>query len=116
MDVNFDSQPLKLNKTTFAKGLAMHSRTEIVYRLPGAYGRFKAIAGIDDSVAAKGRIHLIIRGDDKVLFDSPINGGESPKAIDLDISGTRRLTILVDYGDTFGAGDHLILGNARIYK
>ena len=53
MDRNFESNPLQLEKTIYSKGLALHSRTEIVYRLPGAYGRFKAVAGIDDAVAAE---------------------------------------------------------------
>jgi hypothetical protein len=116
MDRNFDSNPLQLKKTVYSKGLALHSRTEIVYRLPDACGRFKAVAGIDDAVAPKGNVRLSIRGDDRALFDAAISGREPPHQIDLDITGVRRLTILVDYGDTFGAGDHLILGNARIYK
>jgi hypothetical protein len=116
MDRNFDSNPLQLKKTIYPKGLALHSRTEIVYRLPDVYGRFRAVAGIDDTVTPKGNVRLLIRGDDKLLFESAINGSEPPHKIDLDISGVRRITILVDYGDTFGAGDHLILGNARIYK
>ncbi len=116
MDRNFDSHPLQIRKTIYSKGLALHSRTEIVYRLPDAYSRFKAVAGIDDAVAPKGNVRLSIRGDGKLLFDSPIHGAEPPHDIDLDINGVRRLTILVDFGDTFGAGDHLIMGNARIYK
>jgi hypothetical protein len=116
MDRNFDSNPLAIKKTVYSKGLAMHSRTEIVYRLPAACARFKAVAGIDDSVAPKGNVRLTIRGDDKPLFDAAINGTEPQRNLDLDIAGVRRLTILADYGDTFGAGDHLILGNARILK
>ncbi|MCC6125127.1 MAG: NPCBM/NEW2 domain-containing protein [Pirellulales bacterium] len=115
-DRNFDSNPLQLRKTAYSKGLALHSRTEIVFRLPEACARFKAVAGIDDAVAPKGSVRLTIRGDDKILFDSAVKGTDSPRDIDLDIAGARRLVILVDFGDTFGAGDHLILGNARIYK
>jgi hypothetical protein len=116
MDRNFDNNPLQLKKSVYSKGLALHSRTDVVYRLPDAYGRFKAVAGIDDAVAPKGNVRLVVRGDDRVLFDSAIRGGESPHNIDLDIAGVRRLAILADYGDTFGAGDHLILGNARISR
>jgi hypothetical protein len=116
IDVNFDSQPLQIKKKTYSKGVALRSRTEIVYRMPAASSRFKAVAGIDDSVASKGRVRLVIRGDEKVLFDASVIGTEPPHELDLDISGVRRLTILVDFGDTFGAGDHLILGNARIYQ
>lgn len=116
MDRNFDNNPLQLKKTIYAKGLALHSRTELVYRLPEAFGRFAAVAGIDDAVAPKGNVRLVIRGDDRVLFDSAIRGSDPPHDIELDIAGVRRLAILVDYGDAFGPGDHLILGNARILK
>ena len=34
----------------FRKGLALHSRTEAVYYLPGRFRRFEAVAGIDDDV------------------------------------------------------------------
>jgi hypothetical protein len=114
--VNFDSQPLQVKKKIYSKGVALRSRTEMVYRMPPSSSRFKAVAGIDDSVASKGRVRLVIRGDDKVLFDAAVVGTEPAHEIDLDISGVRRLTILVDFGDTFGAGDYLILGNARIYQ
>jgi hypothetical protein len=115
-DRNFESNPLQLRKKVYSKGLALHSHTEIVYRLPGSYSRFKAVAGIDDAMAAKGNVRLMIRGDDKILLDSAVLGAEPPHNIDLDITGVRRLGILVDYGDTRGVGEHLLLGNARIYK
>jgi hypothetical protein len=115
-DRNFESHPLQLRKKVYSKGLAVHSRTEIVYRLPGSYARFKAVAGIDDTMAAKGNVRLTIRGDERVLFDSPIRGADAPLNIDLDVAGARRMTIVVDYGDTRGIGEHLILGNARIFK
>jgi hypothetical protein len=115
-DRNFESNPLQLRKKVYSKGLAVHSHTEIVYHLPGAYSRFKAVAGIDDAMAAKGNVRLMIRGDEKILLDSAVLGAEPPHTIDLDITGVRRLVILVDYGDTRGIGEHLLLGNARIYK
>ena len=37
---------------TFNKGLALRSRTEIVYRLPAGFKRFIAIAGIDPATSA----------------------------------------------------------------
>jgi hypothetical protein len=116
MDRNFDNNPLQIKKTAYPKGLALHSRTELVYRLPEGFGHFAAVAGIDDAVAPKGNVRLVIRGDDRVLFDSAIRGADPPQNIELDIAGVRRLAILADYGDAFGPGDHLILGNARILK
>jgi hypothetical protein len=116
MDQNLSSKPLQLDKTRYPKGVSLHSRTELVYRLPGRFSRFKAIAGIDDEVAPNGHVRLVIRGDDQVLFDGPIAGGDKPKSLDLDIGGVKRLTILVDFGEKLDVGDHLDLCLARISK
>jgi hypothetical protein len=115
-DRNFESNPLQLAGTEYGKGLAIRSRTEVVYRLPGSFTRLKAVAGIDDSVRPQGNVRLVIRGDNNVLLDLPIAGTDPPKPIDLDLSGVRKLSILVDFGNHAGFGDHLDLCNARIIK
>jgi hypothetical protein len=116
LDRNFESSPLRLAGVEYGKGLAIRSRTEIVYRLPGSFTRFRAVAGIDDSVRPQGSVRLVIRGDNVVLLETPIAGTDAPKPIDLDLSGVRKLTILVDFGKQAGFGDHLDLCNARVIK
>ena len=115
-DKSLESGPLQLKGTQYAKGLALHSRTEIVYRLPGRFRRFKAIAGIDDGVRPAGHVELTIRGDDEVLWDRPLGGSDDPEPIDLDLTGVRRISILVDYGEKLDVADHLDLCEARITK
>ena len=115
-DRNFESNPLQVAGTEYEKGLAIRSRTEMVYRLPGSFSRLKAIAGIDDTVRPQGNVRLVIRGDNNVLLDTPIAGTDAPKPIDLDLTGVRKLSILVDFGNRAGIGDHLDLCNARITK
>ncbi len=115
-DENFESGPLKLDRTPYSKGLALHSRTLAVYRLPGRFRRFKAIAGIDDAVRPQGNVHLTIRGDDRILLETTLNGTDPPLPVDLDIEGVRRITLLVDFGDQMDMADHLDLCEARIVK
>jgi hypothetical protein len=115
-DRNFESNPLQLAGKQYAKGLAIHSRTEVVYRLPGSFSRLRAVAGIDDSVRPQGSVRLEVRGDNNVLFEAAISGKDPPTTIDIDLSGVRRLSILVDFGERAGIGDHLDLCNARITK
>lgn len=116
-DMNQDGKPLKLGGTQYAKGLGLHSRTEMVYRLPGRFRQFKAVAGIDDGHREHGgNLVLVIRGDDKVLLETTITGKDEPKPVELDLTGVRRLTILVDFGANLDTGDHLDLCNARIIK
>jgi hypothetical protein len=115
-NVGFDKNPLQLGGTQYAKGLAFHSRTEAVYQLPDGFSRFHATAGIEDAVRPSGKVRLVIRGDDKVLLETVAAGVDPPLPIDLDVTGIRRLTILVDFADAVNVGDHLLLCDARVTK
>jgi hypothetical protein len=115
-DHNFDGGPLLLSGTPYRKGLSLHSRTEIVYRLPGPFSRFHAVAGIDDAVRPSGKTRLIVRGDGNMLLDTVIAGSETPRNIEFSLAGVRRLTIVVDFADSLSTGNDLLLCNARLSK
>ncbi|MHC4177906.1 MAG: NPCBM/NEW2 domain-containing protein, partial [Planctomycetota bacterium] len=115
-DKNLQSGPLQLAEKTYKKGLALHSRTRVVYRLPGRFSRFQAVAGIDNAVRPRGNVRLVIHGDDRVLLEATVTGADPPQPIDLDISGVRRITILADFGEEMDVADHLDLCEARILK
>ncbi len=100
----------------FEKGLAVHSRTELVYRVPRGFRRFEARVGIDDRVRELGDARLIVSGDGKQLCDVAVTGRESPQDVSLDVSGVKRLVVLVDFGGNGDAADAVILGNARLTK
>ena len=69
-DRNFDGGPLQLGGTQYRKGLALHGRTELVYRLPDRFSRFRAVVGIDDAVRPGGKVRLVVRGDGRELLDA----------------------------------------------
>jgi hypothetical protein len=101
---------------TFAKGLALRSRSEIVYRMPRGYARFLAVAGIDPAAAANGNVMLTIYGDDRLLVEAALSGNDAPLPIELDVADVKRLRIVVDYGQNLDTGDWLNLCNARLVK
>ncbi len=102
---------------TFDKGIAMHSRTRLEYLLPGEFKRLVAVAGIDERVRERGNVRLVITGDGKTMYEGTISGKDpSPAKLNLDLTGVRRLAILVDYGDALDIGDYLNLCKARITK
>jgi len=115
-DRSLASGPLAVEGMQYPRGLALHSRTTLVYRLPESFRRFSAVAGIDDRVRPRGQVLLVIRGDERVLWNSPVAGTDPAKTIDVDVSGVRRLTILVDFGDDLAVADHLDLCEARLIK
>ncbi len=115
-DKNLQSGPLQLDKETYKKGLAMHSRTKVVYRLPGRFSRFQSTVGIDDAVRPRGNVRLVIYGDDRVLLETTVTGTDPPRPVDLDLAGVRRIAILADFGEEMDVADHLDLCKARILK
>jgi hypothetical protein len=115
-DRGFESPALQLGGAVYAKGLALYCRTELVYRLPARFSRFQAVAGVDDAVRPNGKVRLMVRGDDKTLLETVILGSDPPRALNLDLKDVRRLTILVDFAGSLGAGDRLLLCNARVIK
>jgi hypothetical protein len=100
----------------FSKGLALRSRTEMVYRLPPGFGRFTAVAGIEPATSTTGNVQLSIYGDDRPLFEAAISGQQPPREIELDIASVKRLKIVVDFGKNLDTGDWLNLCDARLVK
>ena len=116
-DEALDGGPLRLAEREYARGIAFHSRSEVTYLLSEPFSRFTATAGIDDRVRPHGNVRLVIRADDRVLFDRVISGNDAPAPIALDVTGAARLHFLVDYGDDgTDVGDHLDLADARLFK
>lgn len=108
--------PLRLGGQSYDRGLQLHSRTELVYRLTEDYRQLQALVGIDDRVRPAGDVRLVIRGDDRELFNQAVTGSDEPLPLSLDITGVRRLRILVDFGQQLDIGDWLNLCEARITK
>jgi hypothetical protein len=62
-------------------------------------------------------VRLVIRADENVVLEQTLTGeDEEPLAVDVDLTGARRLSILVDFGDKTDIADHLDLCEARIIK
>jgi hypothetical protein len=115
-DVGMTGGPLVLDGETYSRGIAMTSRTEMVYRLTEDFRHFHAMVGIDDAVRDAGHVELVISGDDRVLLSRTVTGREQAFPIELDVAGVRRLKILVDFGEQMDIADHLNLCDARLTK
>lgn len=115
-DVGIEQNPLRLDGKTYAKGLAMHSRTSTSYRVPEKFNRFEAVVGIDDSVREAGQVQVTIWGDGKQLWEAGIAGGDPARPVAIDLKGVKKLEIKVDFGDDLDVADHLDLAEARFTK
>ena len=122
-DVGYDGQPLRIvssqsqnGSQSFQRGLAVQSRTELVYRLAGKYQRFTATAGIAIDSASQADVELVVFADEREAFRKAIKSEDEPVAVDVDVSSARRLKLVVDYGANLDVGDRLHLGDARLVK
>lgn len=103
----------------YQRGLWIHSKTLIKYRLNGDYRRLQAMMGISYDMLRynRGDVHVKITGDGKALFDDEVTWNEAGKPLDLDVTNIRDLEILVDFGkDELPEGDELVLGDAKLVK
>ncbi len=115
-DIGFEQNPLRLDGKTYRKGLSLASRSVLFYKLPGKFRLFRAVVGIDDSVRETGDVHLVIKGDGKVLWEGDVRGADPARELELEIAGVKRMEIVVDYGGGLDVGDRLDLCDARVTK
>lgn len=115
-DRSLDGGPLSLAGRKYVRGLALHSKTTLRYRIAGEYTRFTALMGIDDSVHRLGNVRVVISGDGRPLLETDVKGTDAPRPVELDVSGVRDLEFLVDFGADLDIGDHLDLVDAKLLK
>jgi hypothetical protein len=108
----------KIGGKRFSTGLSLHSPAKVVYRVPEGFRKLHAVAGVDDSIVAPGEFTFQILGDGKELFRHECSGseGRGPIAINLDLTGVRRISLVLDPADGQDIGDQLNLCDARLTK
>ncbi|MFK7777415.1 MAG: NPCBM/NEW2 domain-containing protein [Gimesia sp.] len=115
-DKHRDGGPLRLAGKEYSRGLYIHSKTLLQYRIKNEYRTFRAIMGIDDSVPSIGFVYVEIKGNGRTLYSGNVRSSDSPIKLNLDLRGVRDLDILVDFGDNLEICDHLDLCEARLIK
>jgi hypothetical protein len=106
-DRNVLGGPLIVRGSEFPKGLGTRSQSRIEFDLGGAYRRFQATAALDDLSQGKGSVRFIVEKDGTRIFESGlVTGTSAPAAIGpLDVTGARRLVLIVDYGELADIND-----------
>jgi alpha-galactosidase len=112
-----DGLPITLQGVAYAKGLGVHSGSEITVPLGGQYKTFVADVGVDDEVAANGSIVFQVLGDGAGLFDSgPMTGDTPTKPVSVDVTGMQELKLVVTDNGDGNASDHGDWAGARLVK
>lgn len=97
---------------TYGKGLGVHSKCSLTYRVPPKMTRFYARVAIDDEVNAlgiKGDADVAVRSGDKVLWRSAgLRRGQKPRSFGvLKVEPGSLLTLEVGFGKGLFAGDRI---------
>lgn len=116
VDRSLLGERLRVGDKFFDRGVWIHSKTRLKYRLEGDYSRFQAWMGIQSSHTGNVHVEFLADGQ-KLLAADVVAGAKAPQRVDLDLKGKFVLEVVVDYGDDGDdIGDHLTLGDARLTK
>lgn len=109
--------PISLQGKLYAHGLVLIPRGLLYLNLKAKATRFICEVGINDG--SRGSAVFKVFADKKCVFESDmLRAGDSPKLINVDVSGAKELTLFVDNGEKSGnseapqpvwAGAHLVL-------
>jgi alpha-galactosidase len=95
-DANVDGTPITLAGTVFAHGIGTHAESDYLVDLHGGAIRFRSVVGIDDDTGGKGAAVFEVIVDGFPKFSSAVlHGGDKPIAIDMDLTGAKKLELIV---------------------
>lgn len=114
-DRNAAGGRLRCGGRIFVKGMGVHSSARLTYMLERPFARFTAAGGIDDASGGAGSVRFRVYVDGQKKHDGRIvRGGDAAEPIDVDLSGGKRLDLIVDFGDRADQGDFADWLDARL--
>ena len=113
-----DGRPLRVAGREFSKGLGMHSRSTVTFDLAGKYRSFVATIGLDDTTTGKGTVTCAVEVDGKRLVNvaSLSRSSGATQLPTVELTGAKRLTLIVDFGNLGDVQDHVNWCDAVLLK
>ncbi|HEY3631543.1 MAG TPA: beta galactosidase jelly roll domain-containing protein, partial [Jatrophihabitantaceae bacterium] len=110
-----DGKPITLNGTVYPKGLGTNSVSDVAVYLGGNCSRFTATVGVDDEQGGAGTVTFSVLSDGKTLATTPVlNGSSASVNLDVDITGTQLLDLVVGDGGDGNGSDHGDWADAKV--
>lgn len=102
-----DSNPLLLNGITYPHGFGTHAASRLLVSLQGSATKFEAMAGVDDEKKGHGSVQFQVFVDGKKTLETPVlHGGDAPIPVSVDLTGAKRMALVVTDGGDGGDSDH----------
>jgi beta-galactosidase GanA len=110
-----DGRPITLNGTVYASGLGTNAVSDVSLYLGGQCTRFTATVGVDDEQGSAGSVTFSVISDGTTLTTTPVLTGDSTSVnLDVNITGTQLLDLLVGDGGNGNGNDHGDWADARV--
>lgn len=116
VNANFSGKPIVLyDEKTYERGLAVHSKSRLHYKLKPNCERFQATFGLLNPGGKLGNVTARILGDGKVIWEQDdITAATKPIEIDVPLKGVKRLILEVDFGKGQDVGDRAAWVDPRL--
>ena len=111
-----DGLVMRLNGTTYTKGIGAHAASSLTYNLGGKCSAFISDIGVDDEIpATDGTIIFQVYLDNVLSYNSGVmNGATATKQININTTGKNLMRLVItDAGDGIGS-DHGDWAGARV--
>ncbi len=115
-DATMADAPIKLDGTTFPKGLTVRGGTRLTYELNGDYKEFRATLGVDPAIDRDFPAEVVIEGDGRVLAKEPVSRRDRVRSIAVDIKGVQKLRVSVAAKGETMLGAQVCLADAKVSK
>jgi alpha-galactosidase len=112
---SLDGKTLTISGKTYERGFGTHSVSSLLIILDGKATSFNSKVGIDDEVAGRqSAVEFVINGDGKKLWSSGImRQGDTARICNVQLSGIKKLELLVEDGGNGNYYDHAEWVDAR---
>ena len=99
LDRNVLGGPLRVAGGRYERGIGVHSKSVLEYDLDGAYREFVTSFGMDDNSGRGANVKVVILVDGQQRFErADVVAGVLHGPVRVDVSGARRLELVVDFG------------------
>lgn len=118
LDRSVTGKSLRLGGHVYDKGIGMHSQSRLSFDLNGQYRRFESWVGLDDLSGQGGRVVVRVLADDQPIAgdNEELSTTTGPRFIEADVTGRKRLTLVVEFGAAGDVCDHVNWCEARLIR
>ena len=104
-----DSKPIVFNN-----GIGAQATSELTYANDKKFNRLLATVGIDLATKGRGDCRVVVKTDGVEVFNQQLTAQDDPIELDVDVTNTGQVSLIVLPGREFDLADHVVWGNVKL--